>query len=76
MAHAAARSSQRPTSRRSLEVSVRDVCATLSERNDHVPLCVPLALAQQVARRRGGHRWVLVVDRTERAGEAADRNPG
>jgi len=49
-----------------LEVSVRGTFTTAAKAYDDIALRLPLRSAQKLLRVQGAHRWVLLLDRTER----------
>lgn len=53
-----------------VEATVRGLYATASKAYDDFTLRAPLALAQELMRTNGVHKWVVVLDRTESTDDA------
>jgi len=55
-----------------VDATVRGLFATVSKAYDDSALRVPLPLASQLLRSRGVHRWILVLDDTDRTNAVLD----
>lgn len=56
-----------------VEARVRGLFASVSKAYDDSVLRAPLALANQLTRSEGAHRWIVVLKKTEETGAVIDR---